>query len=248
MELKNITLDTKLLEKILQYKEERVQWATADLVRRLNAQARRIFVLEELFSLLTPDPNHYQYTISGFAIQQSFALSKLFKERGRSMDPTTAKTELDRIFQIVQASIRWNGIDIEDLAVDIWLESCTLKEPMTRHIIRCRCTDAVRSLARTRRAETAYVKSKVEDYIPTEIEKSDLLNRIMSVAGLSNAESLAVYKEFYAKSGTKKPDQALQQALQKLRNVTAEILRENEKHEAKRSLHTEGPSESNIPS
>ena len=140
-----------------------------------------------------------------------------------------AQTELERIFDIVQASIRWHGIDLEDLAVDIWLESCTLKEPMTRHIIRCRCTDAVRSLVRTRRAETAYVASKDTTITLSEIEKSDLLNRIMVAARLTNDESLAVYKEFYG-SGAK--GSVLDQALQKLRLVTAEILRENERKDA----------------
>jgi hypothetical protein len=147
------------------------------------------------------------------------------------MEPCPKK-ELDRIFNIVQTSIKWNGIDLEDLAVDIWLESITLKEPITKHIIRCRCTDAVRSLIRTRRTETAYVKSKDDTHIPSEIEKSDLLNRIMVASGLTNEESLAVYKEFYSKENAKeKPSQALQRALQKLRNTTAEILRENGKHE-----------------
>jgi hypothetical protein len=127
--------------------------------------------------------------------------------------------ELSRIYSVISSSIRWNGIDKEDLAVLCYIESFGLDQPISNNIIRCRCIDAVRSYQRIRETETVAVR---EECPPSEQGFSgDTINKVISLAELTPTESRLLYDAFYTTNGNPK---VAEPVLCKLRRAAMTLL------------------------
>ena len=110
--------------------------------------------------------------------------------------------ELNRILSVINSSIRWNGIDKEDLAIQCYIESLSLDQPITNNIIRCRCIDAIRTYQRIREVETVAVRA---DYCPCcGHVAGDMINKIISLAELTSEEGRSLYNAFYTHGGNPK--------------------------------------------
>jgi hypothetical protein len=130
--------------------------------------------------------------------------------------------ELHRIMTIVSSSIRWNGIDKEDLAVSCFIESLGLEQPITNNIIRCRCIDAVRSYQRKRETEKIAVKI---DFVSPINGRADMLNTVIHLAELTSVESRTLYNAFYTTNGSMKDAEPVLSKLRRAAMILIELER-----------------------
>ena len=149
--------------------------------------------------------------------------------------PTTENEVLEKLQSIermVQACLRTTfGIDVEGIAVDVWIETTYGGSELSWTHVRNRCIDVIRAVTRhgeqglCDRDFTANDDRRIEREQEVRRDARELLDKVMAEVELNEVEARLLVLQFYAGKGTLETATAMGMAPRMVVETTTAVIK-----------------------